>query len=198
MHSCDVCGKTGFRDDALVQFEGKGICPECKDGFFQRLREGVQPKPIGMFRRLWVVALHLSWTIAANYLILIGVNLGIRAFVTRGGLHTEIAYGFAAGATWFFFGLILLLGGSLGAAVLTVRCAARQLGIGLNDAPRNLAPPLALILITTGVPAVILCLLLLLAMFVGFLLAIFLLPYFMTIICALLYLLILKLRAARG
>ncbi len=36
---CGVCGR-GFAADAVIQYEGRNVCAECKPAFFRRLQEG--------------------------------------------------------------------------------------------------------------------------------------------------------------
>lgn len=194
--TCDVCAKTGIPDDELVQFEDKNICPDCKDGFFQRLREGVTPpKAVGMKRRIAVVSLHLAWTVFTAYVVLLAIHIAIILGLKQFGTPQQESLKFAGGFAWVLALFVLDPVVSLCAAILTVRLAARQLGIRPEAALRPLAPPLLIILAATGIPAAMVCAALVLAMFIGFLLALFLTPYFLTLIFALLYLLYLKWRA---
>ncbi len=193
--NCDVCAKTGIPDDELVQFEDKQICPDCKDGFFQRLREGVMPpKDVGMMRRIAVLLLHLAWTVFTAYVILIGIHFAIILGLKQFGAPQQESLQLAGGFAWMLALFVLDPAVSLCAAIITVRCAVRQLGIRPEAALRQLAPPLLIILVATGIPAALICAVLVLAMFIGFLLALFLTPYFLTLIFALGYLLYLKWR----
>lgn len=98
--------------------------------------------------------------------------------------RTNVIYAIAG-----FVGLgILELLASFGAAVLTVRFASRQLGSEKKNAPDALLPALLIILAATGVPAALICGVLLLAMGFGIILAALLLPWFITLSMAILYL----------
>ena len=53
---CSQCGRHADRDD-MIRYEQYWVCPDCKDSFFQRVREGVPlavPQPRFRFAGFWI------------------------------------------------------------------------------------------------------------------------------------------------
>ncbi len=133
MH-CDLCGKAGLGGDELIVHCGNRICGNCKDGYFQRIREGLpsgvqegEPGPPSLMRRLLWITAHGIWTGLLLWLVVGSVNVGnpgpgtqalvfFSASFLAGALHFWVVVGtlkipFADSPRLLFFPSLLVCGG---------------------------------------------------------------------------------------
>jgi len=66
---CGECGRPSAADD-LARFGDLLVCPECKNSYAQKLREGVLPVPAVQYAGFWLR--FLAWLIDAIILMLAG------------------------------------------------------------------------------------------------------------------------------
>jgi len=77
---CSQCGQ-GFSSADLIDYQGKLVCPNCKEAFFQRLREGLKPQDGGYeYAGFWirVVASLIDGVILAmlQFVVLLPLGMG--------------------------------------------------------------------------------------------------------------------------
>ena len=77
---CGECGRPSSADD-LARFGDLLICPECKNSYAQKLREGVTPARSAAYAGFWVR--FVAWLIDAIILMVVG---GIINFAVVGSL----------------------------------------------------------------------------------------------------------------
>lgn len=118
-HPCSECGRQ-FPDGDLLQYESSWVCADCKDVFFQRVREGAGIPSAMDFGGFWIrfgakfIDGIIKWVVSIVVQLVV-VGLGV-AIVTGGGngggaeagvlilnvLATALQLGFAAVyETWF-------------------------------------------------------------------------------------------------
>lgn len=138
-HACGQCQRY-FTADDLIPYQGQFVCAQCKETFFQRMREGLPMGPVSnlRFAGFWIrfVAIFIDGLILYVADTLLGFMFGIYPFfmrqssVMRGSPETAIAMSFV---------LIALTYG--------VRCAYETFFVGsLGGTPGKLALGLRVVL----------------------------------------------------
>jgi uncharacterized RDD family membrane protein YckC len=81
-HFCTECGRPHSADD-LAHFGAALICPDCKNGYVQKLREGVAPRATAPYAGFWIR--FVAWMIDGIILMVAG---SIVQFALLGSLAT--------------------------------------------------------------------------------------------------------------
>jgi uncharacterized RDD family membrane protein YckC len=79
---CSQCGRPHSADD-LARFGVVLICPDCKNGYVQKLREGVAPTATSYYAGFWIR--FVAWLIDAIILMVVG---SLVQFAMLGSLAT--------------------------------------------------------------------------------------------------------------
>lgn len=108
--ACSCCGKAVSQDDVL-RLLGATVCPECKPGYVQRLREGVLPVTGLLYAGFWLRfgAKVIDW-----------ILLGLANTVVLGLFLAAMASNPENFFLFFLFQMVLMLAGyAIGAAYTT-------------------------------------------------------------------------------
>ena len=112
--SCAQCGRPHSADD-LARFGVVLICPECKNGYVQRLREGVAPVARADYGGFWIR--FVAWLIDGIILMVVGsiVQFALLGSLTafrqpQRGASPEVVFGAMLGMLSLVFLVDMVIG----------------------------------------------------------------------------------------